>query len=116
MKSFISALGLVALAAVPAQAAGDDVFTVVAEVPFADAAQGVNGAAAYRSRLLPTKSQLGPAAQSRISEPTGSGTGPSNADFASGSLTTAVGAHASQKAGSSKAKRPNARSPNNSRL
>ena len=44
MKSFISALGLVALAAVPAQAAGDDVFTVVAEVPFADAAQGVNDA------------------------------------------------------------------------
>ncbi|MCY0095529.1 DUF302 domain-containing protein [Hoeflea ulvae] len=44
MKGFVFGAGLAALAALPAQAAGDDVFTVVAEVPFADAAQGVNDA------------------------------------------------------------------------
>lgn len=44
MKSFITGLGLMSLAIMPAQAAGDDIFTVVAEVPFADAAQGVNDA------------------------------------------------------------------------
>ena len=44
MKRMIAGLGLLVLAGVPAQAAGDEVFTVVAEVPFADAAQGVNDA------------------------------------------------------------------------
>lgn len=44
MKGFVFGLGLAALAAMPAQAAGDDVFTVVTEVPFADAAQGVTDA------------------------------------------------------------------------
>ncbi len=44
MKGFVFGLGLAALAAIPAQAAGDDVYTVTAEVPFADAAQGVNDA------------------------------------------------------------------------
>ncbi|AKI00149.1 hypothetical protein IMCC20628_01432 [Hoeflea sp. IMCC20628] len=44
MRGFVFGLGLATLAAIPAQAAGEDVFTVVAEVPFADAAQGVNDA------------------------------------------------------------------------
>jgi len=44
MKGFVFGLGLAALAAMPAHAAGDDVFTVVTEVPFADAAQGVTDA------------------------------------------------------------------------
>ncbi len=44
MKRMMTGLGLMALATMPVQAAGDDVFTVVAEVPFADAAQGVNEA------------------------------------------------------------------------
>ncbi|WP_290998304.1 DUF302 domain-containing protein [Hoeflea sp.] len=44
IKRMMTGLGLMALATMPVQAAGDDVFTVVAEVPFADAAQGVNEA------------------------------------------------------------------------
>ncbi|MDP3525498.1 MAG: DUF302 domain-containing protein, partial [Hoeflea sp.] len=44
MKRVIAGLGLLSLAGVPAQAAGGDVFTVVADIPFADAAQGVNDA------------------------------------------------------------------------
>lgn len=44
LKNLISALGLAALATVPAQAAGDDVFIVVTDTAFADAAQGVNSA------------------------------------------------------------------------
>jgi len=44
MRNFVFGLGLAALAAVPAQAAGEDVVTVVADVPFADAALGVNNA------------------------------------------------------------------------
>tara|TARA_R110002020_G_scaffold14638_12_gene51848 strand:+ start:317 stop:775 length:459 start_codon:yes stop_codon:yes gene_type:complete len=44
MKRMMTALGLLAFASVTVQAAGDDVFTVVAAAPFADAAQGVNDA------------------------------------------------------------------------
>jgi len=44
IKRMMTGLGLLALACAPVQAASDDVFTVVAEVPFADAAQGVNEA------------------------------------------------------------------------
>ncbi len=44
IKRVIAGLGLLSLAGVPAQAAGGDVFTVVADIPFADAAQGVNDA------------------------------------------------------------------------
>ncbi|MBC7282369.1 DUF302 domain-containing protein [Hoeflea sp.] len=44
IKRMMTGLGLLALACVPVQAAGDDVFTVVTEIPFADAAQGVNEA------------------------------------------------------------------------
>lgn len=44
MKNFVFGLGLAALAALPAQAAGEDVVTVVTDVAFADASLGVNNA------------------------------------------------------------------------
>ena len=44
MRSLLLGIGLMALAAAPAEAAGDDVFTVTTDTAFADAAQGVNDA------------------------------------------------------------------------